>query len=499
MSGIEPSAEQQAIIAHEPSAGELVAVRAYAGCAKTTTIRMLAEAHPHLSFIYVCFNNSVAQEAGRRFPRNVVCRTMHSFAYREIVPRYPKGKIGNALRVKEIADLLSVPPVIAFWVRETLGNWLVSSDSKITTAHARGAGDDVDLVVEKARSLWRRMTDPQSPTPLSHDGYLKMFCLEEADLPQCDVILLDEAQDTNPVVAYYLLQQREKGRALVLVGDPHQSIYAFRGAINAMERFAGQSENVTHFGLTTSYRITHDTAHLASLLLNRMKNDPVAIKGFKANSQGDPASSVILARTNAELIRQAHFLVQKGLRLHWAGTERLNHDPFQGYGFGDILDAYHLYAQTPGMIRSPYFQRFSSFRELEDLAEGENDGDTADQEIRKIVNIVKEWKHELPAVLQSIRQASAAPEHAHVGLSTAHKAKGLEWDSVRLCDDFLNLNDHEKMQEMTSGEIAQEVNLLYVAITRSAGRLQLNPSLEAWFGNQPTFVETEPAMRKASC
>jgi superfamily I DNA/RNA helicase/RecB family exonuclease len=53
-----------------------------------------------------------------------------------------------------------------------------------------------------------------------------------------DVVLVDEYQDTDPAQEELLIQLAGDGRELVAVGDPDQSIYAFRGAdVDAVRRF----------------------------------------------------------------------------------------------------------------------------------------------------------------------------------------------------------------------------------------------------------------------
>jgi superfamily I DNA/RNA helicase len=48
---------------------------------------------------------------------------------------------------------------------------------------------------------------------------------------------------------------------------------------------------------------------------------------------------------------------------------------------------------------------------------------------------------------------------------TAHKSKGLEFDSVYIGDDFNLLYEHDKKFYITGSEM--ELNLTYVAITRA--------------------------------
>src|SRR5215469_15439722 len=53
-----------------------------------------------------------------------------------------------------------------------------------------------------------------------------------------DVVLVDEYQDTDPAQEELLGQLAGDGRELIVVGDPDQSIYAFRGAdVDAVRRF----------------------------------------------------------------------------------------------------------------------------------------------------------------------------------------------------------------------------------------------------------------------
>ena len=55
-------------------------VNACAGSGKTSTLELLAADNPQPSLL-LAFNKSIADEAGRRFPKHVSCRTMNSIAY----------------------------------------------------------------------------------------------------------------------------------------------------------------------------------------------------------------------------------------------------------------------------------------------------------------------------------------------------------------------------------------------------------------------------------
>lgn len=66
---------------------------------------------------------------------------------------------------------------------------------------------------------------------------------------------------------------------------------------------------------------------------------------------------------------------------------------------------------------------------------------------------------------------------ADIVLSTAHKAKGLEFDTVRLTDDYMMSNTDRPCERP-----ADEKNLLYVAITRARKRLQMSHQLYEHLG-----------------
>lgn len=65
--------------------------------------------------------------------------------------------------------------------------------------------------------------DEEGALGMTHAGYLKLFQLSRPCLSRTyDVIMLDEAQDSNPCIASIVL--RETACARILVGDSHQVI-----------------------------------------------------------------------------------------------------------------------------------------------------------------------------------------------------------------------------------------------------------------------------------
>lgn len=94
-----------------------------------------------------------------------------------------------------------------------------------------------DVVAVLASVVWDTMIRVDHPFPITHDGYLKLYQISEPKLDQqYDTIIFDEAQDSNPVTSSIVTMQRCRK---IFIGDPHQQIYRFRGANNAMRLLSG--------------------------------------------------------------------------------------------------------------------------------------------------------------------------------------------------------------------------------------------------------------------
>lgn len=88
-------------------------------------------------------------------------------------------------------------------------------------------------------------------------GYLKLFQLsgENFASSRCwDVVLIDETQDLSPAIVD--LVKKATSCAKIIVGDPNQQIYSFRGATNAMPMFkADRTLYLTRVSLEVASKI----------------------------------------------------------------------------------------------------------------------------------------------------------------------------------------------------------------------------------------------------
>jgi DNA helicase-2/ATP-dependent DNA helicase PcrA len=108
------------------------------------------------------------------------------------------------------------------------------------------------------------------------------------------VVLLDEYQDTN-VVQTRLLARLFAGSAVMAVGDPHQSIYGWRGASAANlarfpEDFAGGAD-VRRFALSTSWRNPARVLDAANLVASPLvQGSPIPVERLVPRPGADAGS-----------------------------------------------------------------------------------------------------------------------------------------------------------------------------------------------------------------
>lgn len=449
--------------------GKSLKINAFAGSGKTSTLQLLANA-TGLRGQYLAFNRNIVGDAREKFAETVDCSTSHSLAFRAAPSGYKQdmSKLTTKCTAKHLVEALGLkrrrfgdkymvtPDSQGYLYLETIRRYAQSADGEIGVEHVprlgalRVAPEDVleevsDFALEGARKVWARMLSERDPLPLGHDGYLKLWGLSRPIIA-ADYVMLDEAQDTNPVVLDVLQRQRAQ---LVYVGDKYQQIYEWRGAVNAMETITTEASTY----LTTSFRFGNAIADLATKMLLRLgEQRPVqgntAIRSRIANVQPE----AVLARTNATTITAVVEALDADRRPHLVGdkTELM-----------DMLRA--VQSLKEGEPTScPAFFGFKSWDEVLELARSDEGA-----HLVTFVNLVeKRGERQLMWALNR----TVDEEKADLVISTAHKSKGREWKSVRLMDDFLRSSPGETAK---AGPDPAELRLLYVALTRAKEVLEV--------------------------
>ena len=280
---------------------------------------------------------------------------------------------------------------------------------------------------------------------------------------------------------------QEGKHALLLVGDERQSIYQWRGAVNMMSRLRQSIEEGKIAGeirhLTESFRYGPRTADLATRILSLGSKQAPTITGRGIdNPQSDGGHCCYLSRTNAGPIDAALSTVEnhRGGTVHFAATRAPDWSPRLAYKFDFIRSVYGHFAGQPYLVTDPEIKRFVDWNDI--LRHGTSmdasKNEAVDQELAAAIKFVTKYTSATPQMLDRIEASCDSPEYAVASFSTAHRAKGLEWERVTLLNDFPRLDDDNKTPDV------QELNLLYVALTRGKHWVQLNADLSSFFARK---------------
>jgi len=455
-----PTDEQQAIIDAAATGADLT-IEAGAGTGKTSTLKMLAARAGQRRGVYLAYNRSIATDAAKSFPATVVCRTAHSFAFgavgrqyahRLTGPRVPAREAAIIMGIREpvkVGEVMLAPQQLARLATETIQRFCYSADEQITRMHVPlvpgldrpGQVELARYLVPVAQRAWDTdLTRPDGRLRFSHDMYLKLWILGRPQLP-ADYVLLDEAQDSNPAVAGLVMDQQAQR---ILVGDRSQAIYGWRGAVDAMETFDG-----ARYQLSQSFRFGWAVADEANKWLDLL-DAPLRLRGYAAidsRVQPCPVPDAVLCRSNAGAIVRAMDGLAAGRRVALVGG---------GAEIRRLAEAaQRLQMRLP--TDHPELFAFSSWAEVQDYAEH----DAAGSDLKVFVRLIDKF-----GASEVIRVCDALVDEqdADLVISTAHKAKGREWDTVRIAGDF----QEPKAEGGQAPALAREECMLaYVAVTRA--------------------------------
>ncbi|MBE8477339.1 UvrD-helicase domain-containing protein [Streptomyces justiciae] len=480
--------DEQTAAADAFHAGDHVALQAGAGTGKTSTLALLARSTQRRGR-YLAYNRAIAHDARARFPSTVTCKTAHALAYAAVghrytrrlnAPRRPAWQTGHALGLSEplqIGHRKVSQRTLSNAALRTISRFCHTSDLTISHRHVprlRGLDEDdlhselAEHLLPFARRAWMDLQHfDDGAVRFDHDHYLKIWALTRPRI-ETDFLLLDEAQDTNPVVEQVFLAQRDHAQ-LVMVGDSAQAIYHWRGAKDVMAGFEG-----TQLTLTQSFRFGPRLAAEANRWL-AFANAPLRLTGTDTvPTELGPVlrPDAVLCRTNVGAMAHVMRLMASGGRVALAGG---------GQSLQSLAQAARDLKEGR-RTHHPELLLFTTWGELQDYAAYDPSG----RDLQPFVDLVD--THGPDAILAAV--ARLAPEEtAEVTVSTAHKAKGREWGSVTIADDFEPPapDDPGDEQSDTRQIDESEARLAYVAVTRTCQRLDLGGL--SWVTNQ-TAVTT---------
>jgi hypothetical protein len=359
------------------------------------------------------------------------------------------------------------------------------------------------FVKNKAWDFWQRTISKDDLNfPLNHDAYLKLWQLSDPKLDY-DVILFDEAQDADPVMLDIVQKQTAQ---VIWCGDSQQQIYGWRGALNTMKLVKRDRE----FTVATTRRFGSPIDQVANAFLIPLGSEKILpnpnhvsrVEFRDSEDENDQlAADLELFRTNASLLMRFVHLVEDGHEVRViADLDKLEKL---------LLALLDLANGRPPLLRS--IARFEDFGDLVDYLNIQNSRRRKNKyssapdwlpDANVLLNMAVPSKDGLfewvsverlhlgvwENLLIAIEKAKASSSSAKITLATAHRAKGLTADTVRVHSEFqihsiysggrsisrateIVKDQISTLMESEAEEFKEGIRLCYVAVTRARNLL----------------------------
>lgn len=458
-----PTDEQTSICGYLKKEKGNLQVNALAGTGKTSTIELMMEGST-IPTLYLAFNKDVVKEARERLPSGTEIRTVNSMGNESWKTANGKADVN----LKKTNELLKA---IIYEYKGSDRTELNDSWWEITGAvhMAKHLG----YIPEGKFPNARRLCDQQTLcsrienrlTPLclevvdavlfasikaayagaiDLDDQIYMPALFGGSYKRYPLVYVDERQDLSPTMVA-LLEKYAKDR-LVEVGDRWQSIYAFRGAQTDGMNFSKARFNMHEMALSYSFRCPEAIVKAVHWHVPHMR----WIKPggtYEELSSLDPADipegAAIICRNNAPLFRAAFALLSQRRSVQVAGSD-----------IGPKIIRLLGKVGSPGDSSEDLMLKIDGW--LNDQLQTTNSPATIlDQ--AECMKVFASWGNTFDQAVGYAKHIFG--QQGTIKLTTGHKAKGMEWDTVYHLDKHLLSKDE------------QDLNLKYVITTRAKQEL----------------------------
>lgn len=471
-----PTDEQAAIIQAATTTNRNILVNALAGAAKTSTLEMICQALPSdLPILSVAFNKRIATEMAERLPGNVRCATLNSIGHKIWAATIGKrlvldtkksyNLLGEALRTygqfdrgdfdyADMLNLIRAAKSSGYLPKGVPSGFLGLIDKE--TFYASLEEDPTDLQDRLLETVLCDSIKQSYSGRIDFDDQILMSALFGGTFPAFPLVLVDEAQDLSRL--NHKMLDRLVRRRIIAVGDPWQSIYAFRGADTGSMPRLRSTFDMEEFTLSVSFRCpvrVVERAHSRVAHFKWRENAPFGevreVKSWSTTTIAD--HSAIICRNNAPLFTLALALMRAGRGCQVVGA--------------DIGPALIKVLKKLGDEQMP---RKEVLREIDAWEKAKLVKSRAPASVSDRAECLRVFAGHGTTLSEAIVYAEHLfSSRGPIQLLSGHKAKGLEWSTVYHLDPWRIPSKWAQGPEA----IEQELNIKYVIETRTKDKLFL--------------------------
>lgn len=470
-------------------------IQAYAGAGKTYMMKRLIKAVPNdASKIYLAFNTSISLDFGEkvRDVENLTNKTIHSLGF-SIIRNNNKGidievdenkyktfirnNIENISKTyfnltynKKTKFRTNVNDLVRY-ARQSVCDGKKCMEELCKKYCIKCLGDEIECALVTLK--WGK-------DDVETIDYVDMEWLPNVKpyrFPSYDYVFVDEAQDLTVAQQEIVKKCRNIRTRFVFCGDINQTIYAFKGSdAESFNNFA-KFPNTKIFDLPICYRCDRKIISMAQQIVFGIKpredaNDGTIISDATINDIND--NDVILCRNNAPLMKLYFTLIENGRKVYFVGKDT----------FSDLIEMVENTNKSKlnqtldeeGVFSTFYLNLLEKIEYIKMIEQCDETYAIQNSSIRdyydkiQTLHIIASGLKTAEELIQKIKQFIDDETTEGIRLSTVHKAKGLEFDSVVILNKSL-FNSNAKRTNSDALK-QQERNLLYVAITRAKKTLK---------------------------
>lgn len=293
-----------------------------------------------------------------------------------------------------------------------------------------------------------------------------------------DYIFLDEAQDVNIAQIELFKKCVGENTRYFCVGDPMQQIYTFAGSTPESFEKLCSGDNVTMLSLPVCYRCGKNILELAQEIVPDIEPAPDAIEGEVVHnvlSKDIQSGDMVLCRLKNPLMKLYMEYLSKQVKAFVRGKSIGNE--FVGIIKGTNMENLSVDLDREGVFSALYrdlFEERNMFMinnniDLEQATLSDyilNKADTI-HALEILSKGLKTADELIERVNDIFLEADASDKSNGICLSTVHKAKGLEADTVYiLCPSLM-----PSKLATSEWQMRDEEHLRYVAYTRAKKKL----------------------------
>jgi superfamily I DNA/RNA helicase len=462
--------EQQAIWEEIQHGTGHIIVDAGAGVGKTFTIVEGANRDNGNKKAFLAFNKSIATELGERLPNDVEAKTFHALGFAALRAAGIKTKVNN-FKVKNIIDDILGRDFYAQPLVKLISLIKGSLTDAEDTSSIHGLIDEYNVEFKSDREEAIALANipailnrcMQNTSMIDFDDMIWLPLVLNMPLPTFDTLFVDEAQDFNEMQRELISRCVGNGRCII-VGDPNQAIYGFRGAdSNSMNMFSQRLENgsreIKRFSLSLTWRCPKSVVAEANRYVSNFscrsdaEDGNVIVNAAFTPLEGD----MVLCRYNAPLVSAFYDLILQGKSAYILGRDMTkglinsvkkitSNERMGSEEFIDLLKQDYAF-QYNKLVQA---EKFNQANNLEDKHE--------------CLLILSSKADTVGGIIAEIKRVFDNNDKGEIMLSTVHKAKGLEADNVYILAT-------ERMPHPKATNPKEERNICYVAITRAKKNL----------------------------